>query len=201
MTFEEAAGRSVSRETVARLERYAARVEAENQTQNLVSAATLPMFRERHIIDSLQLLRSLPAGASVADIGSGAGLPGIVIACTLEHHVTLIEPRRMRAEFLERLVAAFDLPARVERAKAEAVNGKFDTITARAVAPLDKLVAMSLHLAHRNTVWLLPKGRNAQSELEVLRRSWQCDIGEVPSVTDPDARVITLRNVSAKVGR
>ena len=66
---------------------------------------------------------------------------------------------------------------------------------------LDKLVAMSLHLAHANTIWVLPKGRNAQSELEVLRRSWQCDIGEVPSVTDPDARIITLRNVSAKVGR
>ena len=97
------AGRNVSRETFERLEAYASLLKAESARQNLVSAATLDHLWERHILDSAQLVRFEPhSGASWVDIGSGAGLPGIVVACLIEGPVTLIEPRRLRADFLHR---------------------------------------------------------------------------------------------------
>lgn len=201
MTPDDIAGRPVSRETLALLNHYGLLVAAENRRQNLVSASTLPHFWDRHVVDSLQLLRYVPKGASVCDIGSGAGLPGIVIACTREHPVTLVEPRRLRAEFLTAVVRELGLQAEVVQARGEAVMGRFDVITARAVAPLDKLLAITRHLSHAATRWVFPKGRNAQSELEVVRRNWHCDVGEVPSVTDPDARIVTLASLRAKVGR
>ena len=93
----EVAGRDVSRETIERLEAYVALVTEESRRQNLVSASTLGDIWDRHIRDSAQLIRFEPyAGASWVDIGSGAGLPGIVVACLVEGSVTLVEPRRLR---------------------------------------------------------------------------------------------------------
>ena len=201
MTLSDVAGRPVSRETEARLRQYEGLVRAESPRQNLVAASTMASFWDRHIADSLQLLRFIPVGASLCDIGSGAGLPGIVLAATGQVHATLVEPRRLRAEFLARVIAELGLECQVIPTKAQAVRGAFDVITARAVAPLGHLLAMTRHLSHRRTIWVLPKGRNVQSELESLRRSWHCEIGEEPSVTDPEARIITLSNVKPKVGR
>ena len=108
------ARRPVSRETFDQLERYAGLLREENARQNLVSAATLEHVWDRHILDSAQLVRHEPrSGASWVDIGSGAGLPGVVIACIVDGSVTLVEPRRLRAEFLHRVVATLDLRATV----------------------------------------------------------------------------------------
>ena len=201
MREEEAAGRPVSRETSAKLDRYGDLVVDESEHQNLVSRTTIETFRERHILDSLQLLRFVPIGATVCDIGSGAGLPGVVIAATGEHHVTMVEPRKLRAAFLRSVVEELGLDARVIQAKAASTKGSFDVITARAVAPLDELVAMTRHLSHAATTWVFPKGRRVDSELEVLRRSWHCDVLSEPSVTDPEARIVILRNLKPKAGR
>jgi 16S rRNA (guanine527-N7)-methyltransferase len=111
------AGHDVSRETLGRLEGFAALLKDESKRQNLVSATTLSTLWERHILDSAQLVRFAEPGASWADIGSGAGLPGIVLACLVEGPVTLIEPRRLRAEFLHRVVESLHLNARVVSAK------------------------------------------------------------------------------------
>jgi 16S rRNA (guanine527-N7)-methyltransferase len=197
-------GRNVSRETVKRLERYAMLLKEEAGRQNLVSASTLDALWGRHILDSGQLLRFEPfPGASWADIGSGAGLPGLVVAILVEGRVVLIEPRRLRADFLRRAVAELGLESRVAvtQAKAEAVEGSFDVITARAVAPLDKLLRISTHLSTRKSLWLLPKGRSAQTELAEARRNWQCEAEIVPSCTDPDSEILVLRHVKAKGGR
>lgn len=196
--------RPVPRETYQRLEAFAALLREEAARQNLVSRATLDSLWERHVLDSAQLVRFEPRpGASWADIGSGAGLPGLVIAALVTGPVLLVEPRRLRADFLGRSIARLGLEPRVSVAamKVEKVTGRFDVITARAVASLDRLLAISTHLSTRKTVWVLPKGRSAQSELAEAKRNWQCEATSVPSRTDPDSEILVLRNVKARGGR
>ena len=198
-SLEQAAARPVSRETIERLEAYVERLKSENQRQNLVSASTLQHIWERHILDSAQLMRFEPrTGASWVDVGSGAGLPGIVIACLAEGPVTLVEPRRLRAEFLRGVVAALSLPATVQCARIERISGRFDVITGRAVASLSKFIEMSQHLSTEKTQWVLPKGRGAQSELAEAQRAWQGMFHVEPSVTDADSRIIVGTGVRAK---
>jgi len=197
--LEQAAGRPVSRETFDRLQAFVELLTAANAHQNLVSAATLDDVWTRHIRDSAQLLRFEPhAGASWADVGSGAGLPGVVIACLVEGPVTLIEPRRLRADFLGTVVEQLQLNALVCATKVERIEGQFDVITARAVAPLDRFLTISQHLSTRNTVWALPKGRSAHSELAEAERSWQGVFHVEQSVTDADSYIVVGTEVRAK---
>lgn len=200
----EVSGRPVSRGTVVMIERFVELLRAESKRQNLVSETTLDSLWDRHILDSAQLVRFEPSeGASWLDIGSGAGLPGMVIAMLVSGPVLLAEPRRLRAEFLQRTIAELGLGPRVSvaAARAEAISGKFDVITARAVAPLGRLLKISTHLSTGNSLWVLPKGRSAQSELAEARRNWHCDSKIVPSITDPASGILVLRNVRAKGGR
>ena len=197
--LEEAAGRPVSRETLKRIEAYSALLREESQQQNLVSAATLDTLWDRHILDSAQLVRfEPPGGGSWVDIGSGAGLPGIIIACLVGGPVTLLEPRRLRAEFLQRTATALSLDVRVEPVKAERASGVFDVITGRAVASLPNFLSMCDHLSTKKTVWVLPKGRSAESELAEARRTWQGVFHVEPSVTDADSKIVVGTGVRAK---
>lgn len=202
--LEEVIGRPVSRETLGKIQDYSELLRKANRSQNLIAASTVESLWERHIIDSAQLVRFEPKpGASWLDIGSGAGLPGLVIAILGEGTVSLVEPRRLRAEFLGQAVDELGLGGRVtvRAAKVENLAGRFDTITARAVAPLDKLIGLANHLSHEGTVWALPKGRNAKSELAEAGRRWQCDVRVEASCTDPEARILVLSNVKAKSNR
>jgi 16S rRNA (guanine527-N7)-methyltransferase len=194
-----AAGQNVSRETFEKLERYAAFLTEESGRQNLISSSTIDHLWERHILDSAQLVRFEPhAGSSWADIGSGAGLPGIVVACVVDGPVTLIEPRRLRADFLHKLVESLQLNANVFCGKVERVGGEYDVITARAVAPLAKLLKISAHLSTRNTVWAFPKRRNAGAELAEAQQAWQGRFHVEQSVTDADSRIVVATGVRAK---
>ena len=194
-----AAGHDVSRETLQKLEAYAHLLIAESKRQNLISASTTDQLWERHILDSAQLVRFEPrAGSSWADIGSGAGLPGIVVACLVDGPVTLIEPRRLRADFLHKLVESLRLNAKVLCRKVERAGGEYDVITARAVAPLAKLLKISAHLSTRNTVWALPKGRNAGAELAEAQLAWQGTFHVEQSVTDADSKIVVATGVRAK---
>ena len=193
------ARRDVSRETLGRLEAYVAMLRAESARQNLISASTLDQLWNRHILDSAQLVRFEPfAGASGVDIGAGAGLPGIVVACLVEGPVTLVEPRRLRADFLHKVVESLGLNARVIVGKAERTEGKYDVITARAVAALPQLLKISAHLSTRNTVWALPKGRSALSELAEAQQAWQGAFHVEQSVTDADSKIVVATGVKAK---
>jgi 16S rRNA (guanine527-N7)-methyltransferase len=197
--LEQVAGRPVSRETFEKLEAYAGFLHEENRRQNLVSTATLDSLWERHVLDSAQLVRFEPrAGAAWADIGSGAGLPGIVIACLVDGPVTLIEPRRLRAEFLHKVTESLRLNASVSCSKAERAVGAFDMITARAVASLAVLFKISLHLSTGKTVWVLPKGRSAEKELAEARRAWQGRFQLEQSVTDPESWIVVATGVRVK---
>lgn len=191
--------RDVSRETFEKLQAYAALLREESDHQNLVSASSLAQLWERHIVDSAQLARFEPhAGASWADVGSGAGLPGVVIACLVDGPVTLIEPRKLRAEFLRRCAERLELRATVAPHKVERVTGQFDMITARAVANLGELIRISAHLSTRNTVWALPKGRNASAELAEAQRAWQGAFHVEHSVTDAESFIVVGTGVKAK---
>ena len=193
------ARRDVSRETLGRLEAYVAMLRAESARHNLISASTLGQLWHRHILDSAQLVRFEPfVGASWVDIGAGAGLPGIVVACLVEGPVTLVEPRRLRADFLHKVVESLGLNARVIVGKAERTEGKYDVITARAVAALPQLLKISAHLSTRNTVWALPKGRSALSELAEAQQAWQGAFHVEQSVTDADSKIVVATGVKAK---
>lgn len=196
-----AAGRPVSRETLAALKHFEEMLREENARQNLVSASTLAQVWERHILDSVQLVRFEPRrGVRWLDIGSGAGLPGLVIAALIEGAITLVEPRRLRAEFLVRAAAELGLAHRVtvEQAKVQRITGRFDVITARAVAPLARLLELSHHLSTGKTRWVLPKGRSVETELADARRAWQAVFHVEPSVTSADSRIVLVSGVKPK---
>jgi 16S rRNA (guanine527-N7)-methyltransferase len=194
----------VSRETFDRLQLFVTLLSAASERQNLIAASTLDDLWERHIVDSAQLVRFEPRpGASWIDIGSGAGLPGIVIALLVQGPVTLVEPRRLRVEFLQQVIEELQLGTRVRVAhgKADKATGKFDVVTARAVASTDRLLAMTLHLSHRGTVWLLPKGKSGKSDLAEAQRTWQGAFRSEASLTDPQAVIVIASGVRAKGNR
>ena len=195
------AGRDVSRETFERLAMYAALLRNEARHQNLVSATTLDSLWERHILDSAQLVQFEPkSGASWVDIGSGAGLPGIIVSCLVKGPVTLVEPRRLRVEFLRSVIDALALSSRVtvQQAKAENAIGVFDVISARAVARLSKLIEISQHLSTGKTVWALPKGRGAMEELAEAKQAWQGVFHVERSVTEDGSFIVVGTGVRVK---
>jgi 16S rRNA (guanine527-N7)-methyltransferase len=199
--LNEVSGRTVSRETLDRLTAYVNLLKSEAESQSLIVPSTVATVWDRHVLDSAQLLRFVPTGGRHwADIGSGAGLPGMVLAILSTDPITLIEPRRLRAQFLQR--AANDLGmserVRVECAKVERVKGTFNAITARAVASVDRVLAMSHHLSSNETIWILPKGRNAQSELAHAKLNWHCEARVEQSRTDPDSEILVLTKVGAR---
>jgi 16S rRNA (guanine527-N7)-methyltransferase len=200
-TLSNFCGRPVSRETFERLELYVDLLREANQGQNLVSPSSIDAVWERHILDAAQLVALEEMdGKSWVDIGSGAGLPGLVVATLVNGQATLIEPRRLRAEFLNSAIDRLGLTGRVKviASKAERVPGTFEIVTARAVAALPKLLEISTHLSTGKTRWLLPKGRNWQSELADAQRNWQCEVQVVPSRTDPESGILVLSGVRAK---
>jgi len=190
----------VPRETMERLDLFANLVREESERQNLISRATSDTIWIRHIADSAQLLRFAPdPSASWVDLGSGAGFPGMVVALLHQGAVTLVEERRLRADFLRRTAESLALRIEVLEAKAERIPPRsFGVISARAFAPLDKLLQLGTGFSTTNTIWLLPKGRNAAAELEALDPSWQGRFRLEPSVTDAEAQIIVAEGVHRK---
>ena len=190
----------VSRGTWDQLERFVAILLSAMDEQNLIAESTRAHIWARHIVDSAQLLLLVEGAATGTwvDLGAGAGLPGAVIACLGKQPVLMIEARRKRVDFLNAVIAELGLQhadvfgGRVESAPAMHAA----VISARAYAPLDKLLHSALHLSHRNSLWVLPKGRTAKNELEAVRPSWQGVFHVEPSVTDADSAIIVARNVA-----
>jgi 16S rRNA (guanine527-N7)-methyltransferase len=177
-----------------RLETLIAMLVEENRQQNLVSAASLEQVWLRHIVDSAQLLPYVPRETSSPwlDLGTGAGFPGLVIAALRpECEVVMVESRNRRIEWLDRARIAMGLDnARVAGQRLELVESfPVSVISARAFAPLEKLLTISARFSTSDTVWLLPKGRSAKQELEDLRK-WRHMFHVEQSLTDPQAGII-----------
>ncbi|MFM5929522.1 MAG: 16S rRNA (guanine(527)-N(7))-methyltransferase RsmG [Novosphingobium sp.] len=177
-----------------RLERLASLLVEENSKQNLVSAASLDAVWLRHIADSAQLLShvSRETCGPWLDLGTGAGFPGLAIACLLpEIEVIMVESRTRRIDWLSRAINELGLKhAKVEGARLELVESRpVRTISARAFAPLDKLLKLSARFSTPDTIWLLPKGRSARQELQELK-GWQHVFHVEQSLTGSDAGII-----------
>lgn len=194
-TFLEAV--PVSRETELRLEGYAKIIIERNQTLSLISHTTESDIWVRHFLDSAQLMRLIPdPGAPLADIGTGAGFPGLVLAILGHPNVHLIEHNIQKVEFLHRVVAELDLPVTIHPMKSEAVRPfPIGVLTARALKPLDQLIGLGRRLIGPETVCLFPKGRRAEEELQTAGRRWRMTVERFPSVTDPDSTIFRLTNV------
>lgn len=192
----------VPRETSERLEAFIKFLRSESERQNLVSRASLDEVWTRHVLDSLQLLRlAEPHATSWLDLGTGAGFPGLVLAAVHKARFTLAESRKLRVDFLRQGASILGVSDRVEvvGTRVEAMLPMpFDVISARAFAPLDRLLAVALPFSTAKTRWILPKGRNAKSELEAARSSWQGDFRLEPSRTDPEAHIIVAEGVKRK---
>lgn len=188
---------NVPRETLTRLDAFADLVRTENERQNLVSKASLDHLWHRHIADSAQLLRFVADSAATwIDFGSGPGFPGLVVARLHGGPVTLVEERRLRIDFLHKAAEILDVSVEIVGARVERVAPRpFDVISARAFAPLPRLLALATGFSTAKSLWVLPKGRNAQSELDALDPSWQGDFRLEESVTDPEARIIVATGV------
>lgn len=189
----------IQADALARLEHFVDMLLRENETQNLVARGTLANVWTRHIVDSAQLLRvpreTIPGGRWL-DLGAGAGFPGLIVAMLQpDRPVTLVDSRRLRTEWLERASAALGLDnvsvalTRVEDLAIDPVS----VISARAFAPLDKLLALSARFSSPETLWLLPKGASAQHELQMLPKTWHHMFHVEQSVTDPAAGIIAGR--------
>lgn len=187
---------NVSRETMGRVEQFNAMLLEEMQRQNLIAPSTLEHLWLRHIADSAQLLLHCDAERSDGlwiDIGSGAGFPGLIIALLTRRPIWLVEPRRLRAEFLMRCVEQLGLgeTVQVHQAKIERLSPRpADIITARAVASLDKLIAIAEPFSTPGTRWLLPKGRNAAKEYKIARSAWTIFFTQKPSLTDSESTIL-----------
>jgi len=178
---------------MARLELLIALLIAENGQQNLVSGASLSEVWRRHIVDSAQLLQYVPRGTSPwLDLGTGAGFPGLVVAALRpEIDIALVESRSRRIDWLERAITALHLQsAKVVGQRLELIPAyPVKVISARAFAPLDRLVELSARFSTSETVWLLPKGRSAQQELQSLT-GWNHLFHVEQSVTESQSGVI-----------
>lgn len=194
---------TVPRETWAQLETYVTLLKDEMSRQNLIAESTRNSIWSRHIVDSAQLLLN---GSAVtrerwADLGAGAGLPGIVIAILSQAQVSLVENRKKRIDFLTAVVERCNLDrASVIGSRVEGWNPAepVSHISARAYAPLSRLLESAIHLSRSKTLWLLPKGRNWQNEVASAQALWHFTFHVKQSVTDDESAVLLLRSVSRK---
>ncbi|HKD48054.1 MAG TPA: 16S rRNA (guanine(527)-N(7))-methyltransferase RsmG [Rhizomicrobium sp.] len=197
---EFAAATGVSRETLDRLKVYAELLSDWNFRHNLVSARSLDDVWRRHFWDSAQLQPLVPAGTrSLADLGSGAGFPGLVLAELLRGQVvvTLFEATTKKCAFLKEVARRMELLIFIENRRIEeAAPHRFDVITARACAPLPKLLSYAQYFIGAKSVCLFLKGQNVGVELTEAHKSWNMQVRQIPSLTDPSGIVLELRELS-----
>lgn len=187
----------VSRETMERLDEFADGLVLENKKQNLISRSTLTSIYTRHIVDSAQLLVLAREERSDEglwlDLGSGAGFPGLIVAALSNYRVALVESRRLRCDWLAQASLILGVSDRVEIfcSPVDRISGLLvNVISARAFAPLSKLIRLAAPFADENSLWLLPKGRNAKAELEAMPDSVQKMFHVEQSVTDVNSSIL-----------
>jgi 16S rRNA (guanine527-N7)-methyltransferase len=192
-----------SREIATRLDRFVELLRQWQKTTNLVAPSTLPELWTRHIADSLQLLRLASGATHWVDFGSGGGFPGIPIACVLADSpgavVHLVESNQKKAAFLREAVRVTGAPAKVHAMRIEDFVDGFtepvEIVTARALAPLENLLAKAYPLLKRGAQALFLKGQDVEAELTAASKCWTIDAELVRSVTDSSGRIVRVRSL------
>jgi 16S rRNA (guanine527-N7)-methyltransferase len=190
----------VSRETLARLDRFVATLLTWQKRINLIAPATVAEIWTRHVADSLQLIPLAPSARVWLDLGSGGGFPGIVIACALAEkpgaRVHLIESTGKKAAFLREAVRVTGAPAIVHKARIEQMGTRLEesieVVTARALAPLTDLLQLAEPWLKSGAQALFPKGQDVGAELTEASRYWNIEAMLAPSKTDPHARIVKV---------
>ena len=184
---------------MADLERFRAMLAERNEVMNLVGPATLPDFWSRHAWDSAQLLKLAPRARAWADLGAGAGFPGLVLAILGKaapgFHVDLVESMAKRCRFLSDVVAALDLPASVHNARAENLDLAVEIVTARACAPLWRLLGYARPYLQAGATGLFLKGQDVVAEMREAARYWEYEADVVPSKSDPRGRIVRVKRL------
>lgn len=196
--FVERAG--VSRETLARLQTYAAMLEDWGARHNLVARSTLGDIWQRHFWDSAQVMPLVPPNTrSLVDLGSGAGFPGLVLAELLRERgvrIVLYEATAKKCRFLEAVAERLDLRVEVRCSRIEAMPAQsFDVVTARALAPLDQLLSYAVRFFGRGTLGLFFKGQNVDAELTEAHKSWNMKVKQHPSRSDARGVIVEIREL------
>lgn len=195
----------VSRETAHRLDIYVAELRKWQNIKNLVGPATLPEVWHRHILDSGQLVSLAPDAESWLDLGSGAGLPGLIIACMLAEtkpgaKVTLVESNSRKCAFLQSTARACGVTVDVICARIEDVVpariANVDVVTARALAPLSALLGWTEDLWRKGARGLFLKGQDVEAELTEASKSWKIQASLIPSRTLSDGRIVDIAAAS-----
>jgi 16S rRNA (guanine527-N7)-methyltransferase len=185
---------------LADLARYQDLLAEWNEVMNLVGPLTIAAYWNRHALDSWQLLPMAPEAKVWADLGAGAGLPGIVLAILLKDvagaKVHLVESMTKRCRFLHEVVKALDLPAQVHNARAEELDLKVEIVTARACAPMTKLLGFSEPYLKRGATGLFLKGQDVAAELSEAAASWKFESELRPSQSDPRGRIVQVKRLS-----
>lgn len=176
-------------------------LEQANAHVNLVGPSALAEFWPRHAWDGAQLLLAAPQARRFADLGSGAGLPGLVLAIALKGRegarVFLVDSLAKRCRFLQAVVDELQLPADVVHARAEEAPAPVvDVVTARAVAPLPVLFGYARPYLRAGATALFLKGRTVEAELAEARRTWRAEVDLLPSLSDPEGRIVRVRRLA-----
>jgi 16S rRNA (guanine527-N7)-methyltransferase len=193
----------VSRETLARLDRFVTLLLGWQQRVNLIAPSTEARIWTRHIADSLQLVALAPQARIWADLGSGGGFPGLVIACALADapgaRVHLVESTGKKTAFLREAIRQTGAPATVHAMRAEdfvaAPGEPIDVVTARALAPLQKLLTLTYPLLKKGVLGLFPKGQDVGAELTEAAKCWKIQARMASSRTDPKAKIVIVRGL------
>ncbi len=184
---------------MADLETLVEQLTEANTVMNLVGPDSLPDVWNRHIFDSAQLLDLVPSARTWADLGAGAGFPGLVLAILLkdraDSHVWLIDSLGKRCRFLQAAVDGLSLRATVINGRAEEQRIKVDVCTARALAPMDRLLGYAQPYLQRGAQGLFLKGEKAEAELIAARQIWQFDSDLSVSRSDPRGRIVSVRSL------
>ncbi|WP_420846715.1 16S rRNA (guanine(527)-N(7))-methyltransferase RsmG [Microvirga tunisiensis] len=195
---------NVSRETFEKLELLERELRRWQAIKNLVGPATLDRIWDRHIVDSLQLLDLAPDAETWLDLGAGAGFPGLVLAIAGAERglqVHLVESNSRKCAFLRHIARLTGAPAKVHEARLETVVpgfvGKADVVSARALASLPMLLDWTEPLLKAGTMGLFPKGRDAEIELTEARKKWTFEAEILPSLTDPEARILRITSIES----
>jgi len=196
----------VSRETSALLNRFVELLLATQSHTNLIGPATVGTIWTRHIADSLQLLDLAPTALTWVDIGSGGGFPGLVLACALAGRpngvVHLVESQGKKATFLRQVVKSLALPATVHHRRVEdgTLDVAPDAVTARAVAPLPRLLDYVAPFVESGAQALLLKGQDVEAELTGAAKYWKIEAELAPSRTNPASRILIVRALRRRHG-
>jgi len=178
---------------------FLARLTEANEVMNLVGPDSIPDFWSRHAWDSAQLLAVAPDALTWADLGAGAGFPGVVLAILLKGrpraHVWLIDSLGKRCRFLQAVVDELALPATVINGRAEDQALKVDVVTARAVAPMEKLLGYAQGYIRAGAQAVFLKGEKAEAELSEARKVWHLEAELCVSRSDPRGRIVTVRSL------